>query len=44
LAVRGHVSRTFSATPSRPNGSRTKNGNEDAGSGLRAITNSTTEV
>ena len=42
LAVRGHTSRTFKTTPSRPNGRRTTNGNVDSGSGFRAITKSST--
>lgn len=42
LEVRGHVSRTFNTTGPDRNGSRTKNGNDDAASGLRATTKSST--
>ncbi len=40
--VRGQVSRTFNTTGPDRNGSRTKNGNDDATSGLRATTKSST--
>jgi hypothetical protein len=41
LAVRGDVSLTLSTTGRGPTGKRTRNGSVDAGSGFRAITNST---
>ena len=40
--VRGQVSRTFNTTGPDRSGSRTKNGNDDAPSGLRATTKSST--
>jgi hypothetical protein len=43
LLVRGHVSRTFNAMPSRPSGKRTKYGSDESVSGLRAMMNSITE-
>jgi len=41
FAVRGHVSFAFKTTGLDPTGKRTRNGNIDAGSGFRAMTNST---
>ena len=40
--IRGQVSRTLSTTGPDRNGSRTKNGNDEAPSGLRATTKSST--